>query len=316
MAMGFSESEVIALLQKIFATSDPRVIVGIGDDAAVVRGNPQQVITTDMAVQGVHFRLDWSSAFDIGRKIAAANIADVLSMGAQCDYLVVALSLTGNEELAWIEDLAKGVKYEADHAGAHIVGGDLARSSVITIAITAVGDCKKPILRSGAQVGDAIYLSSLTGWSAAGYYILSKKSKFHSSALSDGALASSSAAALAIKEFHAPSIDYSIDFSAATSMCDISDSLITQGEQMALASGVQFYFDVERFESAPEFGELSSLAHSVGADVWSWVVGGGEDHALLATGRNMPGIKVGEVVAGSGISGIDKKMAPDTWSHF
>lgn len=305
MAMGFSESEVITLLQKIFATSDPRVIVGIGDDAAVVRGNPQQVITTDMAVQGVHFRLDWSSAFDIGRKIAAANIADVLSMGGQCDYLVVALSLTGDEELSWIEDLAKGIKYEADHAGAHVVGGDLARSSVITIAITAVGNCKKPILRSGAQVGDSIYLSSLTGWSAAGYYILSKKSKFHSSA-----------AALAIKEFHAPSIDYSIDFSAATSMCDISDSLITQGEQMALASGVQFNFDVERFESAPEFGELSSLAHSVGAEVWSWVVGGGEDHAFLATGRNLPGIKVGEVVAGSGISGIDKKMAPDTWSHF
>lgn len=305
MAMGFSEGDVIALIQKIFATSDPRVIVGIGDDAAVVRGNPQQVITTDMAVQGVHFRLNWSSAFDIGRKIAAANIADVLSMGGQCDYLVVALSLTGNEELSWIEDLAKGIKHEADHAGAHVVGGDLARSSVITIAITAVGECKKPILRSGAKVGDSIYLSSLTGWSAAGYYLLSKQSKFQSSA-----------ASLAIKEFQAPSLDYAIDFSEATSMCDISDSLITQSEQMAIASGLQFDFDIERFEGAAEFGELSSLAHSVGADIWSWIVGGGEDHVFLATGRNLPGIEIGEVVEGSGISGIDKKMAPDNWSHF
>lgn len=305
MAMGFSEGDVIALIQKIFATSDPRVFVGIGDDAAVVRGNPQQVITTDMAVQGVHFRLDWSSAFDIGRKIAAANIADVLSMGGQCDYLVVALSLTGKEEHAWIEDLAKGIKHEADHAGAHVVGGDLARSSIITIAIAAVGECKKPILRSGAQVGDSIYLSSLTGWSAAGYYLLSKQSKFQSSA-----------ASLAINEFQAPSLDYSIDFSSATAMCDISDSLITQGEQMAIASGVKFEFDIERLENAAEFGELSALAHSVGADVWSWIVGGGEDHVFLATGRNLPGLEIGEVVAGSGVSGIDKKMAPDTWSHF
>lgn len=305
MAMGFSESEVIALLKKIFATSDPRVIVGIGDDAAVVRGNPRQVITTDMAVQGVHFRLDWSSAFDIGRKIAAANIADLLSMGGRCDYLVVALSLTGSEEISWIEELAKGIKCEADHAGAHVVGGDLARSSLVTIAVTAIGECKNPILRSGAKVGDSIYLSSLTGWSAAGYYLLSKKSRFQSSA-----------ASLAIKEFQAPSLDYNIDFSAASSMCDISDSLITQSEQMAQASGVNFNFEIERIQDVAEFDELSTLARSVGADVMSWIVGGGEDHVFLATGRNLPGIEVGSVLDGLGVSGIDKKMAPDTWSHF
>ncbi len=124
MAMGFSEADVISALKKVFVTANPRVLVGIGDDAAVVKGDAQQVITTDMAIAEVHFKTEWSSAFDIGRKITAANIADVLSMGARCDYLVAAVSLTGNEELAWIENLARGMKDEADRAGAAIVGGD------------------------------------------------------------------------------------------------------------------------------------------------------------------------------------------------
>jgi thiamine-monophosphate kinase len=305
MAMQFSEKQVIESLKRIFATSDPRVIVGIGDDAAITQGSTHQVITTDMAVEGTHFRRDWSSAFDIGRKVAAANIADVLAMGGKCDYLVAALSLTGDEELSWIEDLARGIKHEADYAGAHVVGGDLAKSSVITLAITAVGHCAHPITRAGARVGDSIYLSSLPGWSAAGYYILNKKSKYQSSA-----------STIAVKEFQAPSIDYSINFTSAHSMCDLSDSLITQAEQLATASGVQLLFDKQLFEVSPEFNELSELAAHIGGDIWSWVVGGGEDHVLLATGLDLPGIRVGKVCEGAGVVGIDKKMAPDTWSHF
>ena len=118
--MGLSEDEIIRALKPIFKTSDPRVLVGIGDDAAVVSGSSMQVLTTDMAVEGVHFRTDWSSAFEIGRKVTAANLADIYAMGAIPRSLLLALSLTGNEELAWIEDLARGVKFEADLGGAHI----------------------------------------------------------------------------------------------------------------------------------------------------------------------------------------------------
>ena len=125
--MGLSERDVINTLQKIFATSDSRVRVGIGDDAAVVTTQSQSIITSDMAVEDVHFKLEWSSAFDIGRKITAANVADILSMGAQCDYLTASVALTGDETMQWIENLARGMKHEADTAGALIVGGDIAR---------------------------------------------------------------------------------------------------------------------------------------------------------------------------------------------
>ena len=103
--MGFQEREVISVLQQIFATADSRLKVGIGDDAAVVATQSQSIITSDMAVEDVHFKLEWSSPFDIGRKITAANVADILSMGGKCDYLTASVALTGDETLQWIEIL-------------------------------------------------------------------------------------------------------------------------------------------------------------------------------------------------------------------
>jgi thiamine-monophosphate kinase len=305
MAMGFSEADVISVLQKVFATNDSRVMVGIGDDAAVIQGARQQVITTDMAVQGVHFNLDWSSAFDIGRKITAANIADVMAMGASCEYLVAAVSLTGEEDIAWIENLARGMKSEADQAGAIIVGGDIARSSLITIAMTAVGKTDAPILRSTAQIEDGIYVSSLPGWSAAGLELLTREISVNSES-----------ADKALSEFSSPTLDYNLDFRAAHSMSDISDSLLVQAQQMAEASHVCFEFDTQLIAGAAEFAALNELATEINGDVWKWILGGGEDHVLLATGIDLPGIKIGKVIAGSGISGIEMKKAPVSWSHF
>ena len=169
---GFSEAQVIARLKEIFSSTDPRISLGIGDDAAVVTASSSQVLTTDMAVEGVHFRIDWSSAFEIGRKVAAANTADVLAMSAKPDFLLVAVALTGNESMEWVSDLARGIKFEADLAGAHVVGGDLSRADQVVISISALGTTSKAISRNGAKPGDGIYLSSLTGWSAAGLELL------------------------------------------------------------------------------------------------------------------------------------------------
>jgi thiamine-monophosphate kinase len=305
MDMGFSEADVISVLREVFATPDSRVLVGIGDDAAVVAGSSKQVISTDMAVEGTHFKREWSSAFDIGRRITAANIADILSMGAQCEYLVAAVSLTGSEDLSWIKDLARGMKSEADKAGAVIVGGDIARASSITIAMTAIGKAATPILRRGARAGDSIFISSLPGWSAAGLQLLTSELTL-----------TSDLAKKAIAEFSAPSLDYEIDFSTATSMSDISDSLIVQATQMAAASAVSFALDLQLISAASEFSELSSLAKECSVDVWDWILGGGEDHVFLATGANLPGIRIGSIAEGSGVTGIEMKKAPVSWSHF
>ena len=304
-AMGFSESEVIAVLARIFSTTDSKLLVGIGDDAAVVSGHSVTVITTDMAVEGTHFKKQWSSAFEIGRKVCAANCADILAMGAVTDHLVVSVSLTGDEEISWIEDLARGMKYEADLAGASIVGGDLAKAQQITISMTAIGHCATPILRSGARPGDAIYLSSLTGWSAAGLVMKARDI---------GAVTQNQMKA--IDEFSAPNIDYSIDFLSATSLCDISDALVIQGEQMATASEVGFIIDRKLIEDCAEYPALNLLAQELALDVWELIFQGGEDHVLLATGMDLPGIRIGSVIEGSGLSGLELKKAPVAWRHF
>jgi thiamine-monophosphate kinase len=305
--MAFTESEVIALLAQVFASSNPNLEVGIGDDAAVIRTSNRTVITTDMAVEGVHFRLEWSSAFEIGRKITAANLADVFSMGAKPTFLVVAVSLTGNEDLEWIKNLAKGIAFEAHLVGAAVVGGDLAKGAAVTIAITALGEVADPILRSGAKIGDQIYLSNLSGWSRAGLVILEK-----------GLPIESESVKRAVAAFRAPTLNYAYaaNLAKATAMSDVSDSLMTQADQMAAASNVKFNLDFNLFQAAADFVELRTLSEELNISVADLILGGGEDHVFLATGEDLPGLLIGNVTAGSGLNVLGNEKAPDTWRHF
>ena len=301
----FNEAQVIARLKEIFATSDPRISIGIGDDAAVVTGGSNQILTTDMAVSGVHFRTEWSSAYEIGRKVTAANTADVLAMSAKPDFLLVAVSLTGSETIEWITDLARGIKYEADLAGAHVVGGDISRADQVVISMTAIGSTSKAITRSGAKLGDGIYLSSLTGWSAAGLALLGSGFK------DDGEIFQK-----ALSEFKCPTIDYGFDASKANALCDVSDALVIQAAQMAEASKVCFNFDLTKIQASAEFVELEKVAQKLNADIWSWIFAGGEDHALLATGTDLPGLLIGEVTQGAGLANVPAGVEANTWQHF
>jgi thiamine-monophosphate kinase len=305
--MNFDEAGVISALTRIFGATHRGVEIGIGDDAAVVTTSDRTVITTDMAVEGTHFLTKWSSAFDIGRKITAANLADVYAMGGSPKFLVAAVTLTGQESIEWIEELAEGIAHEARSCGAYVVGGDLAKGPCVVISITAIGEVDNPITRSGAQVGDSIYISSLPGWSAAGLSIIEKD-------LNDDL------AVHAVSEYNAPTVDYvsAIQFSnnRAHSMCDVSDALIIQANQLAHASGVALKFDQGLIAQHPEFVTLKELADSQDVDVWQWIFAGGEDHVFLATGIDVDGFCVGTVIEGSGVLGAEMKKAPDIWRHF
>jgi thiamine-monophosphate kinase len=307
--MKFTEEQVISEISSIFSTlyqNDPRVLVGIGDDAAVVATDQHSVITTDMAIEDVHFKLEWSTAYQIGSKITVANLADIYAMGADPTYLVVALTLTGNEEMQWIKELAQGIADTASASDAVVVGGDLSRGEKIMISITAVGSSLSHITRSGARAGDSIYLSALPGWSRAGFEILSRKPS------------DSPAHARALSQFKSPELNPALmrSFKSAHALCDVSDSLFIQAEQISKASGVNLVFDSTKFEKAEGFTDLAAVAQSIGCDVWDLISGGGEDHVLLATGLNLPGICVGEVRAGSGVTFTEMKKAPESWRHF
>lgn len=308
--MEFSESEVIAELSKIFTRHDSRVLVGIGDDAAVITSPLQKsVITTDMAVEGVHFRREWSTPVEIGQKITAANLADVYAMGATPEHLVVAISLTGHESMVWIKELAHGIEMEARSCDVLVIGGDIVRGPVITISMTAIGQIDNPILRSGARVGDQIVVSNLPGWSAAGLFLLRHN-------INVSAVQPARCVERALAQFRAPSVQYSdaIALRNAHAMCDISDGLLIQAEQMA--SHTRFVLNSDLIRLHPDFADLTGLAAQVGADVWDWIAAGGEDHAFLATGIDLPGYVIGVVDQGSGVElqGVEKR--PRGFTHF
>ena len=307
--MKFNEEQVISEISSIFSPlnqKNPRVIVGIGDDAAVVSTDQHSVITTDMAIEDIHFNRGWSSAYEIGCKITVANLADVYAMGADPRYLVVALTLTGNEDMDWIKGLAQGIDDTAAKSDAVVVGGDLSRADKVMISMTAIGASRLHITRAGARVGDSIYLSALPGWSRAGLEVLTKN------------LPESPAYTRALSQFKSPHLDPAVmrSFKSAHALCDVSDSLLVQAEQISKASSVGVEIDTKKIEKSDGFADLAALAQTIGCDVWDLVLGGGEDHVLLATGVNLPGISIGRVIEGSGVKVLEMKKAPESWRHF
>src|SRR4051794_40753456 len=255
--------------------------VGPGDDAAVVRTSDGRVVaTTDVLVEGRHFRRDWSSAEDIGRKAAAANLADVAALGGRTTALLVGLACPPDTPTAWLEGVAAGLAEECAPLGAAVVGGDMvtaaADSTAVVLSVTALGDLagRSPVLRSGARAGDVVALAGRLGWSACGLAALRRGFK---------------SPAAAVDAHRRPSPPYAAGPAAAaagaTAMCDVSDGLLADVAHLAGASGVVMDLDraaLVRCCLEPP-GPMQQVAAALGADPMAWVLTGGEDHALVAT---------------------------------
>ena len=225
-----SESELIAALSTVFTLSDPNILVGIGDDGAVIKASPQNsVLATDMAVEGVHFKREWSSLHEIGAKITAANLADIYAMGGDPKYLLVSAGLTSDFGITEIKALANGIKSEADLVGAAIVGGDISRAEKLVISISVFGVVTSPITRSGAKAGDSVIISGLPGKSAAGLFQLQ-------SGVTDS---------IFISAHKKPVLNYELakKFRNVNAMCDVSDGLLSELNHISSASNVGIELD-------------------------------------------------------------------------
>ncbi|MEY3345551.1 MAG: hypothetical protein RLZZ581_345, partial [Actinomycetota bacterium] len=153
-----NEREVLARVRAIFdqVINPSTLVVPNGDDGAIFTATDSNVvIATDMAVEDVHFRLNWSSAREIGQKITVANLADICAMGGWPKYLLVSVGFP-KSFVGDLEELAQGICDEAKKVGAKVIGGDLSSSDKLVISITAVGFSERIIQRSGAQVGDLV----------------------------------------------------------------------------------------------------------------------------------------------------------------
>jgi thiamine-monophosphate kinase len=271
------------------------VLVAPGDDAAVVAmPDGRCVVTTDMLVEGVHFRRDWSEAYDVGRKAAAANLADVAAMGARGSGLVVGLGMPPDLPVEWVLALADGLRDEAAGVGAVVVGGDMAKSPVVTVSVAAIGelDGREPVTRAGASEGDLVAVCGQLGRAAAGLALLRRGFR------SPRAL---------VDAHRRPQPPYAAGVTAAvsgaTAMCDVSDGLLADLGHVATASGVAIVIDPHTLEVD---AALADAAAALGADPMEFLLTGGEDHALAATfapGSVPDGwLVVGQVAAGAGVT--------------
>lgn len=305
------EFGLIAAIRELLPR-EPAPLLGAGDDAAVISAPDGRVVaTTDLLVEGRHFRRDWSTARDVGVKAAAQNLADVAAMGATATALLIGIATPGDLPVEWALDLMRGLAAECGRAGAAIAGGDVTGSDTLMLGVTALGDLggRPPVTRDGAQPGDILAVAGRLGWSAAGL-----------------ALLAADAAALdpeLTRAHRRPQPPYPAGPQAArlgaTSMIDISDGLIQDLGHVAAASGVSIDVDTGRL---PGTAPLRAAAGRLGADWRDWALAGGEDHALAATfpaGTELPGdwTPLGVVRAGSGVL-VDSRPrgGPGGWSHF
>jgi thiamine-monophosphate kinase len=302
------------LIKRVVArvAEGPEPLVGPGDDGAVVAAPDGRVVaTTDVLVEGRHFRRDWSSAGDIGHRAAAANLADVVAMGAVPTALLVALCAPPDTEVAWVEELADGIAEEASGTGARVVGGDISSSPVLTIAVTALGDLagRVPVLRSGARPGDVLALAGRVGYAAAGYTVLSRGFRTPK---------------LLVEAYRRPAVPYAAGPAAAdlgaTSMIDVSDGLLADLGHVATASGVAIDVRSDVF-AVP--AQMRDAAGALGVDPQSWILTGGDDHALAATfpaGTALPDnwLVIGSVGEGASVTvdGKPYENGPAGWDHF
>lgn len=305
------EFGLISQLVALFPQGE-HVLVGPGDDAAVLRvKSGHVVVSTDLVVEGRHFRRDWASAEDVGHRAAAQNLSDINAMGGRAHSLTVGLAAPGDLPAAWALDFARGFAAECALVGASVVGGDLTRASEVVVAVTVIGACTQaPVLRSGAAPGEVLALCGRQGWAAGGLAVLGRGFR------SPRAL---------VDAYRRPAPPYGAGRAAAeagaTSMIDVSDGLLAEAGHLAADSGVSIDVDSSAFELAEP---LQAVGAALGTDPLALVLGGGDDHALLATFPDAAALPDGWTVIGTvgagepGTVTVDGAAyeGPTGWTHF
>lgn len=259
-------------------TPSVHALVGSGDDAAVIVADQSFVVSTDTLIENHDFRLDWSSAFDLGYKAVATNLADIAAMGAKPTALVVALIVPKTTKISWLESFADGLDAacKALAPGAGVVGGDLASSDQMVVSVTVHGSLegRAAVLRSGAQAGDIVAVAGTLGKSACGLSLLQSGNKDLINSYDDWV------------SYHVrpePPIQQGVEaaIAGASSMLDLSDGLSVDLLRICKASGVAIELSSKELQGFEAMLELPALG--LGVEAKNWVLHGGEDHVLAAT---------------------------------
>jgi thiamine-monophosphate kinase len=330
---GFTEDRLVGAIRKLLSGAQPGVVVGVGDDAAVVdRGPGQGVLTTDLLVEGVHFDRSLISPRDLGYKAVVVNVSDLAAMAAAPRHALVSLVLPREVGAAWVMEVYGGMLAACEEHGLFLVGGDLSSGRDVVMALAVTGEVVpgRAVRRAGARPGDRVVVTGALGAAAGGLAL----ARAHPSEVT-GALGSDWGRELLRAHFRPVARvgeGETLAQGGATAMMDLSDGLALDLSRLCAESGVGCRLELSRVPVSPGLDRLAEVLPVSPLDL---ALSGGEDYELLAT---LPpdavggardalserfGVALTEIgeIAEAGLVAVDLDgregpLEPAGWDHF
>ncbi len=325
------EFGLIDRVKEVIGPPGAGVVVGIGDDVAVLRarGDKYLLATCDIQVEGIHFLKEAISPYQLGRKAAAINISDIAAMGGVPTYLLVSLALPKETTVEYVDGLYEGLKEETEMAGVQIVGGNMSHSSGVMVDIFLLGEVEPEhlLLRSGARPSDKVLVTGSVGDSGAGLALLLDPTRDHSGEEAKEVLKAHLTPTPRLKEGRAIA-----RARVATSMIDVSDGTVSDMSHICEASGVGVRLWADALPISPA---TRAVAEDLSKEPLEWALHAGEDYELLFTApadkaeelaalvedeTDTPVTIIGEIIEkGMNLvlpSGKSLPLEPRGWDHF
>lgn len=275
------EFGLIGRIAKGLGSPPADVVVGIGDDVAVLRISDREFLlaTCDSQVEGIHFLTDIITPYQLGRRVAAINVSDIAAMGGVPLWALVSLVLPRETEVGFVDELYRGMREQLDRAGAVVVGGNLSGTrdgKVLDFTLFGKVDAERLVLRNGAREGDLVLVTGNLGDSRAGLELASR----------GGMTGVGEACRKRLLDRHMTPQPRLLEGQALArsgrirSMIDVSDGLLADIGHICRSSGVGAEIRVADLPISPECAEVAAAS---GADAVAWALSGGEDYELLFT---------------------------------
>lgn len=326
------ELSLIKNIRQQFKKKSKSVIVGIGDDAAVIRpADKDLVVTTDMMVEGVHFDPTFITPYQLGFKIVSVNVSDIYAMGGRPEYVLLNIAVNKDTTMTFVDRLFDGVKSAMNLYNIILIGGDLSSTNIMTLSATLIGYAKKCITRSGASIGDKIYVTGNLGDSACGLELLKRikrpvsleknsELRILNSKLLEFGLSWKLVGPLLRRHLLPEARDPKRFIQHATAMIDISDGLLIDLSRLCDESkvGARIYI-----KNIPLSSRLKKAASYLGISPIKLALSGGEDYELLFTAppdKKVRGICIGEIIKSDRViidrTGKETNFTPEGFQHF
>jgi len=327
------ELTILEQIRKRFEKRSPDIVIGIGDDAAVLKPFKKNIlVTTDMMVEGVHFNMDFITPYQLGFKLVSVNVSDIYAMGGIPRFLLLGIAMNKNTVTETFDTFFDGVHEAMKHYGLSLVGGDISSASKgMSLSATLIGYAEKCLKRSGAKKGDRIYVTGNLGDSVCGLELLKKikrpihleknRSTFNVQRLTKKlGLTWEDVEPLLTRHLMPKARDPRRFIRYATSMIDISDGLLIDLSRLCDESkvGARIYT-----KNIPVSSELKKAASCLGISPIRLALSGGEDYELLFTAprdKRVKAIYIGDITESERViidpSGKKRTFSAEGYQHF